>query len=146
MQFNDDKVIEVLQRLPSEEPCVDYKIVPYTKNQNHDFLKDVIAMLNSEAGVGKDKFIIIGVENQTRKRIGIQRKLWRDDNEWQNLLDKIIPRPDVSTGCVEYEGNWFGYILISGTNNEWVYEAAESVISSKDDKVTEKNIIAKGQA
>lgn len=146
MEFNDDKVREVLDRLPSEEPCVDYKIFPYKENQRHEFLKDVISMLNSEEGMGKDKYIIFGVDNRTRHLVGIDSESWKDDNEWQNLLDKISPRPAVNTGCVKYADKWFGYVLISAANHEWVYEMAESVISHKDDDLCEKNIIAHGQA
>ena len=146
MEFDDDKVIEVLQKLPSEGPCIDYKIIPYKKNQNHEFLRDVIAMLNSEGAIGKDKFIITGVSDSTRELFGIELEQWRDDNEWQNLLKKISPRPDVRTGTVKYLEKLYGYVFIPGTNNEWVYEANESVVSSSEDRVKEKNILAKGQS
>ncbi len=72
MLFDDDKVIEILQKLPSEGPCIDYKVIPYKKNQNHAFLQDVIAMLNSEQAVGKDKFIIIGVTDSPRALRGME--------------------------------------------------------------------------
>ena len=146
MIFDDDKVREILQKLPSEGPCIDYKEVPYRKDQNHSFIKDVVAMLNSEAAAGQDKFIIVGIEDKTREKKGIDLELWRDDNEWQNLINKIAPRPDVRTGHVQYENRWFGWIYIPSSNNEWVYEIQESVISSKDDRVKETNIVAKGQA
>ena len=146
MEFDDDKVIEVLQKLPSEGPFIDYKITPYKKNQNHEFLRDVIAMLNSEVAIGKDKFIIVGVTDSTKELIGIEQQQWRDDSEWQDLLKKISPRPDVRTGIVKYMEKLYGYFYIPGTNNEWVYEAKESVISSPDDRVKEKNILARGQA
>ena len=67
MVFVDDKIIEILQKLPSEGPSIDYKIIPYKKNQNHAFLQDVIAMLNSEQAVGEDKFIIVGVTDSPRE-------------------------------------------------------------------------------
>ena len=146
MEYDDDKVIDILQKLPSEGPCIDYKVIPYKKNQNHEFLRDVIAMLNSEVAAGKDKFIVIGVLDSPRNRIGIQLEQWRDDNEWQNLIRKITPRPDVRTGYVVFQEKYFGYIYIPASNYEWVYEANESVISSKDDPLKEKNIIARGQA
>ena len=146
MEFDDDKIIEILRKLPSEGPCIDYKVIPYKKNQQHEFLQDVIAMLNSEAAVGKDKFIILGVSDSPRALVGIDREQWGDDNEWQNLIKKISPRPDVRTGLVKYLEKEYGYIYILGSNNEWVYEAKEAVVSSKEDLVKEKNIIAKGQA
>lgn len=146
MLFDDDKIIEILQKLPSEGPCIDYKVIPYKKNQNHAFLQDVIAMLNSEQAAGEDKFIVIGVTDSPRELRGIEIEQWRDDNEWQNLIKKISPRPDVRTGYVKYQEKYFGYIYIPGSNNEWVYEANESVVCDKNDRVSEKNIISKGQA
>lgn len=146
MVFVDDKIIEILQKLPSEGPSIDYKVIPYKKNQNHAFLQDVIAMLNSESAAGEDKFIIVGVTDSPRELRGIELEQWRDDNEWQNLVKKISPRPDVRTGYVKYQEMLFGYFYIPGSNNEWVYEANESVVSEKNERVCEKNIIAKGQA
>lgn len=146
MVFVDDMVMEILQKLPSEGPCIDYKVIPYKKNKNHEFLQDVIAMLNSEQAAGEDKFIVIGVKDSPRELIGIEIEQWRDDNEWQNLIKKISPRPDVRTGYVKYQEKLFGYIYIPASNNEWVYEANESVVSDKDDRVSERNIISKGQA
>ena len=146
VEFDDDKIIEILRKLPSEGPCIDYKVIPYKKNKDHEFLQDVIAMLNSEAAVDMDKFIIFGVSDSPRALIGIELEQWRDDNEWQNLVKKITPRPDVRTGMVKYLDKLFGYIYILGSNNEWVYEAKETVVSPNADCVKEKNIIAKGQA
>ena len=86
MLFDDDKIIEILQRLPSEGPCIDYKVIPYKKNQDHAFLRDVISMLNSEQAAGEDKFIIVGITDSARELRGIELEQWRDDNEWQNLI------------------------------------------------------------
>lgn len=45
-----------------------------------------------------------------------------DDNEFQNLTDKIRPRPEIQTGKIEFEGLYYGYIRISNANDERVYE------------------------
>lgn len=78
--FVDDKVREILSRLPSECPYIDYKVSPYKPTQKHSFLRDVIAMLNSEAAIGKEKFIIVGVSD-SRHLVGIELEQWEDDNE-----------------------------------------------------------------
>ena len=143
--FVDDKVREILSRLPSECPYIDYKVSPYKPTQKHSFLRDVIAMLNSEAAIGKEKFIIVGVSD-SRHLVGIELEQWEDDNEWQNIIDHIVPRPDVRTGTVEYNNKLFGFIYISESNTEWVYEVSKTLISSKEDRASEKNITAKGQA
>ena len=145
MEFIDDKIKEILSKLPSETSNIDYKVCPYKSNQKPFFLKDVIAMLNSEAAIGKDKFLVIGVSDD-RKLIGIDAEQWNDDNEWQNLIDNIAPRPDVSTGKVDFNGKTYGYIYIPANNDEWVYEASKTIITQETDPVKESNIITKGQA
>lgn len=145
MESVKNKVINILKDLPDEDPCLDYKQIPYKKDQMHSFLKDVIAMLNSEAATGKDKFIIFGVKDRPKELIGIPPAMMSDDNEWQNLIKKIDPLPDVRIGSVEYLEKSYGYIFIPASNNKWVYEANESVYSPNN-PLKEKNIISKGQA
>lgn len=109
MEYIDDKIQDLLTKLPSECSCIDYKVVPYDRYKDHEFIRDVIAMLNSEEGLNKEKFIVFGVTNE-RKLRGIDTTEWRDDNEWQHLLDKITPRPLVTTGTVTFSEKAFGYI------------------------------------
>ncbi len=70
-------------------------------------------MLNSEELMEKDKYIIIGVEDKTLSLRGIVKEEWRDDNEWQNLLDKINPRPHVQTGIVDFKDKCFGCFTLT---------------------------------
>lgn len=122
--YVEDKILDILSRLPSEGACFDYKQFPYLKNEDHKFVKDVDAMLNSIEGVGKDKFIILGVEDKSKLLKGIKKELLRDDNEFQNLLMRIKPRPFVQTGMVSFNNMDFGYVYISKINQEYVYEIA----------------------
>ncbi len=146
MAFSEYKILEILKTLPSEGPGLDYKKMPYTKNKKSDFIKDVIAMLNAEAVMDEDKFIIFGIDD-SKSRVGIEAGEWHDDNEWQNLLEKIVPRPiDVRTGTVYFEEKLFGYIYISPLNDEWVYEAGETFLPERGEKVKETNTLFKGQA
>lgn len=46
MEFIEEEIIKILILRPSECEYLDYKEVPYMKNKKHDFIKDVIAMLN----------------------------------------------------------------------------------------------------
>ena len=146
MDLIRDKIIEILLDPPSEEPCIEYKLYPYRDNQKHEFLKDVISMLNSEMGMWKDKFIIIGVVDKSRFFKGVKEDDLKDDNEWQNVIDIITPRPNICTGSVVFDDKTFGWIYIPASNDEWVYEAFKSQISDQNDYVCESNIIAKGQA
>ena len=140
MIFIDDKVLEVLAKLPSECAYIDYKENPYIKGKkDYDFIQDVISMLNSEEGIDHDKFIICGVTNNKGLK-GILRDTWRDDNELQNLLAKITPRPHVSTGIVSFDDKLFGYIFIDKENKDFVYEVKETVT---EDVTNEKLVLKK---
>lgn len=130
MLYVEEKVLEILQLLPSEGPGLDYKRKPYDFSDERgllSFLKDVIAMLNAESIMNEDKYIIIGISDNL-EYIGIDKERWKDDNEWQRQLDKINPRPiDVRTGTVAYDKQLYGYIYISSKNDEWVYELGTNI-------------------
>ncbi len=146
MRFVEDQVREILSKFPSECAYLDYKIITYAKSKEHEFIRDIIAMLNSEEAIKKDKFIIIGVDEKERFLRGIDLDSWRDDNEWQNLIDKISPRPHVQSGVAKYEGRDFGYFYISKDNTDWVYEVKSTVIGDRTARVSEKNGVFAGQA
>ncbi len=146
MKDTENKIIELLQKLPSEGPNIDYKQIPYTKDKNNELIKDVIAMLNSEPAMDKDKVILFGVSD-SKGLIGIVPELWRDDNEYQNIFDKIVPQPvDIRTGTVSLDNMMFGYFFISSLNNEWIYESKEFFAPPNNDKLSEKLLVFKGQA
>lgn len=144
--YVEDKILDILSRLPSEGACFDYKQFPYLKNEDHKFVKDVDAMLNSIEGVGKDKFIILGVEDKSKLLKGIKKELLRDDNEFQDLLEKIKPRPFVQTGMVSFNNMDFGYVYISKINQEYVYEIADLFKQGATDQNPYKDVLFVGQA
>ena len=144
MEFVEDQIRTILSERYSECAYLDYKVIPH--NKDHEFIKDIIAMLNSEEAAGKDKYIIIGVDNQTLFQRGINLSEWRDDNEWQNLIDKISPRPIVQTGVTDYDGKTFGYFFIPKDNIDWVYEVQKTVSSVEHGVENRKNTVFEGQA
>lgn len=146
LDYVEDKILDILRRLPSEGACFDYKQYPYFKNEDHKFVKDVDAMLNSIEGVGKDKFIILGVEDKTKELKGIIKGHLRDDNIFQNLLKKIKPRPFVQTGMVSFNNMDFGYVYISKINQDYVYEIAELFKQGATDQNPYKDVLFEGQA
>lgn len=136
MRYADDFIIETLSRLPSECAYLDYKEIPYLKDHYHDLIKDVIAMLNSEEGIGCNKAIIFGVsDNNPRDLIGIGSFLANvtekfDDATYQTVFDRITPRPHITVGTVTYQGQTFGYAFMDADmNREWIYEVKETFIS-----------------
>ena len=56
-------VLNILDNLPSEGPCLDYKR-GYPKNKKAELIKDVCGFLNSIDGLGQDKYIVIGVDEE----------------------------------------------------------------------------------
>ena len=151
MRFTEDYILEILTRLPNECAYLDYKEFPYVKRVYSDLIKDVIAMLNSEEGIGKEKTIIFGVANLPYERKGIDGFLKEssekfDDANYQNIFDKITPRPSLSVGLVEFDGKKFGYIYASkDANQEWIYEVKETFVSDKGNPKADK-IVMQGQA
>lgn len=136
MRYADDFITETLIKLPSECAYLDYKEIPYLKDHYHDLIKDVIAMLNSEEGIGCNKAIIFGVSDSTPCHlIGIDSFLANttekfDDATYQTVFDRITPRPHVTVGTVTYQGRTFGYVLMDADmNREWIYEVKETFIS-----------------
>lgn len=118
-----DKILKILKELPDENNSVDYKQIPYReeKYSKADFIKDICAFLNSSESYGKDKFIILGIEDQTKNRIGIKNVKMEDDEKYQSWCDLIEPRPTIATGYIEYDGLEYGYIYITKDNKDRIY-------------------------
>ena len=57
-----------------------------------------ILKIISPGRFAENKYIIFGIVDKTHTRKGIDKSLWRDDNEWQNYFIKISPRPEINTG------------------------------------------------
>ena len=136
MWYVDDFITETLSRLPSECAYLDYKEIPYLKDHYHDLIKDVIAMLNSEEGIGYNKAIIFGVsDNIPRDLRGIDSFLANtpekfDDASYQTVFDRVTPRPHITVGTVTYQGRTFGYVFMDANmNREWIYEVKETYIA-----------------
>ena len=150
----ENKIKEILADPINECTWLDYKVKWY-KNKA-ELLKDIVAMLNSDEAYGKDKFLIIGVNDQ-KQLVGLQQNDIPDDNEIQSLLKKINPIPTVSSGTVIYNGKTFGFLLISKDNYERIYEINDNVydasyVNRNSDKMDERkfescvrNIINKGK-
>lgn len=147
LQSIDSCVKEVLAELPSECAYIDYKEIPYKKQRYHELIKDVISMLNSEEGIGREKYIIFGVTNYPHEKKGLYDAVpMPDDNEYQNLFDMIKPRPLIQTGTVSFEGKLFGFIFISKDNTGVIYEVDKTYIGDNKSNPGEKAGAYKGQA
>lgn len=125
-----EKIYKILNELPDENSWLDYKEIPYEKNKRADFIIDLCGFLNSKESYGKDKFIIIGVRNQTKEAFGIKSKQMQDDAYYQQLADIIQPRPSIETGTINFkikdEELLFGYIFITKDNQDRVYSICKT--------------------
>ena len=126
----EDEVLIILDKLNSENACIDYKQMPYLDEKKYELLKDIVAFLNCEQSFGYDKYIIIGVmeENHQYTRVGLKPTMpvMFDDSELQTLLNNIRPRPIVNAGTVTYGTEKYGYIHISSANKDVTYEISKN--------------------
>ena len=144
MWFVEEDIRKILIELPSECSYLDYKETPYLKSKKHDFIKDVVAMLNSPDSIGQKKYIIFGVTNDKRL-IGINDNQ-PDDNEYQNWADNIVPRPQIQTGTITFNDKLFGYVYLLDTNECTVHEVKKSVSGDENYKSVGKYSVLQGQA
>lgn len=124
--YTEDEVIELLKALPPECEFIDYKQTGYKKEKQGYFLKDVLSMLNAYTAFGRNRFIIIGIDDN-RGLVGISEQEKRDDNEYQNWLNKISPRPIVNTGHIQYDNKVFEIVCINKENDGQIYELLQGV-------------------
>lgn len=124
--YTEDEVIELLKALPPECEFIDYKQTGYKKDKQGYFIKDVISMLNAYTAYGRNRFIIIGVDDN-RELVGISEEEIRDDNEYQNWINKISPKPIVNTGQIKYGNKVFEIICINKENDGEIYELVQGV-------------------
>lgn len=85
MQTDNDFLLEMLEKLPSEADYIDNKIIsyvqkgePFTNEKKCELLKDIVAMANSKNVPYDYRAIIIGITNDG-ERIGIDENSWVDD-------------------------------------------------------------------
>lgn len=138
------ELIKIVEELPPEGSCLDYKVLPYENDKINELIKDLCAFLNSEEAYGKNKFIIIGISDK-KDLCGLTTVPMQDDRFYQQAADYIFPRPLIETGTfkhkikgLEYE---FGYIYISKDNLDRIYEISKDYFYKKD-----KNLYSLEQA
>jgi len=136
MENINDEIIRILKNHPPESSTLDYKEIPYkfitlTKHDTGvyddraEFIKDVIALLNSKEGLHQSKALIFGVTNDG-ELVGLPNEI-PDNNYWQHVIEVISPEPDVLTANVHYEGKIYGYVYIYPDNIQCPYEVGKDI-------------------
>lgn len=144
MKSPEDKILAICGDVGKHNECswLDYKIKPYHKPKKNDFLIDVIAMLNSQEAFSQDKYILFGINNN-RKIIGLDK--FPDDNEFQNMADKITPRPCIQTGTIYYENKIIGYIFIPASESKKrIYEINNTIKKDESNAAVGQAFTRKG--
>lgn len=79
----------------SECSVLEYKLYPHDMAYRCEFIKDILGLLNSYERPSEDRFLIYGIENKHRKALGYPFGDALDDANYQELFNKISPRPHI---------------------------------------------------
>lgn len=121
MNPSDLEVIKQYINNGQENECVDFKLKTYGNNpSNSEMAKDVAAFANGD--VKADKFIIMGVDDTTKKIIGILDAEKFNPSAIENsIAEKIEPRMSVVCGVIELDSKKIAYIKIPKKNDNSPY-------------------------
>lgn len=142
----EDSVKDVIRNKISEKNWLDYKVKEYeiSPKSRSSLFKEVIGMLNSEESYGRDKFIIMGIEDESLYQVGIENP--RDDNEYQDEFDNIKPRPKIEKGEIRIDDKTISYLAIFNDNNERPYVMKNDVSLEKYSLSQGASFIRRGTA
>ena len=113
---NEDKDIIISYIRDAKETfCVDFKRVFYESLASSDFPKDVSAFANAIGD--EDKYIIFGVDDDSREITGIDPQSFPNQDTLDNFIaQKIEPFIKVECGIVQIDELYVGYIKVLSTN------------------------------
>lgn len=107
-----EKELKELISAGIENDQVDFKEQFYHKEKKYDLIKDVISFANNIKHV--NKYIVFGVENNSKKICGISKGSLPDISKINDLLHAYVePFLDIEIGEIEYQGVVVGFICIS---------------------------------
>lgn len=119
INYEREKIIELIEN-HAESEYLDFKVTPYYTENLLDFIKDVLAFLNADSPI--DRYIILGVEDKTKRIIGIDTSYMLDSADYQKIIiEKIEPEASIESGCVDYQNKVIGFIKILSSNNDKPY-------------------------
>lgn len=142
IKMNREIILKHIQNA-KENSCVDFKREFYTSLKQSELAKDVSAfanLLNNE-----DKYIIFGIDDETREVIGIDPRTFAKQDDIDSYLEsKIEPFPEVACGLIQVEDEkYIGYIKISSRNMNPPYVIKE--VCGKGNRIEKGDIfIRKG--
>jgi ATP-dependent DNA helicase RecG len=104
-----ERIKQLLRR--EEGPKLDFKSALHlnTEREKKELTKDVIAMANSRGGRG---YIIYGVEDKTKRLLGIEPGDFQEEQIQQIIYNRSDPPVPVRVDFLDYEGVWLAVITI----------------------------------
>ncbi|CDF58722.1 helix-turn-helix domain-containing protein [Thermobrachium celere] len=109
------KKLQLLLSKP-EGPKLDFKENIYlnTEGEKKELARDVCAIANSFGGRG---YIIYGVEDKTKKVVGINKEDFNEEKIQQIISTRIDPPVSITAEVVNLHGKNIGIITIYNSNN-----------------------------
>lgn len=104
-----DRIRQFLRR--EEGPKLDFKATLHlnTESEKKEMTKDVIAMANSRGGRG---FILFGVEDKTKRILGIDPGDFKEEQIQQIIYNRSDPPVPVTVDFVGYKGKMLAVITV----------------------------------
>lgn len=109
------KLLALLQK--SEGTKLDFKeqLLLRTDSEKKELAKDVCAIANSKGGRG---YIIYGVEDHTKRMVGIEEKKYREEQIQQLISQRCDPPVQIAFETVNIENKILGVLLIYKSNQK----------------------------
>jgi len=103
------KLERLLRR--EEGPKLDFKATLNlsTESEKKELTKDVIAMANSRGGRG---YIVFGVEDKTKKILGITSTDYKEEQVQQILYNRCDPPIPISLDFIDYQGKTLAVLTV----------------------------------
>ena len=107
-----EKELKELISAGIENDQIDFKEQFYHKEKNYDLIKDVVSFANNTKYI--NKYIVFGVENNSKRICGIRKGSMPDISKINDLLHTYVePFIDIEIGEIDFQGNVVGFICIS---------------------------------
>ncbi len=103
------RIKQLLRR--EENPKLDFKATLHlrTEGEKKELTRDVIAIANSRGGRG---YIIFGIEDKTKKPLGIHLEDYKEEQIQQIIYNRSDPPVAVTVEFVEYQGVMLAVLTI----------------------------------
>ncbi|SHG99897.1 AlbA family DNA-binding domain-containing protein [Tepidibacter thalassicus] len=107
--MDKSKISSLLRKSEGEKLDYKLKISLNTNGEKKELAKDIAAIANTHGGRG---YIIFGVEDKTKRVVGIEKDDYIEEKIQQILSNRIDPPVPIRMEYVEYEGKILGILTI----------------------------------